>query len=87
MKTALGSPEPEDNDPRGYPTGADEQGEYFDVPDGPDGYGRKRVLRKWDHRGNIAHEHIGGMHESEALGYEERCPDCKTDWDKRRGLH
>jgi len=39
-----------------------------------------------DHRTNIKHEHIGGMHESEALGHNDKCPDCSEDLRKRRGL-
>lgn len=82
-KTAVGSPEPEDNDSE-----SDYSFPHYPQKHNSSGFSRYAAeARKWDHRGNIAHEHIGGMHESEALGYEERCPDCKADWDKRRGLH
>lgn len=39
-----------------------------------------------DHRRNIQHEHVGGVHESEALGHNDNCPDCSEDLRKRRGL-
>ena len=37
------------------------------------------------HRTNITHEHIGGMHEPEAMGHSDECPKCQEDWNKRRG--